>query len=565
MDISDKLEVVYYTDTAKSSEEEVFAMVKKLLIITALMLVSTSSVFLQSRMISFVTFIQEMQFSDPEGTVVWFRRNPYNRSFGVDEEVYLFYRGMSRYTSFAMFQGNLNELNYAGSDFMRVMRYPQESQYFYKDRAFLMIAGILLQQRDDREIPARMLEYFLYISEPNHPLYPTALYWACFLGYLDKEIYDAYYSILLQLSQVKGALVYDYYSARYLEISRMMKKIKAPKKATLYNYRWTRPDTDLFILIEQVMPVNEELNYANKADKDKQITATRTPTRPAIDDGLPPTALPQPEYTVPDKAPAVNPLGTINPNDYGKVNPNLTQNSVDLVFGEQELIRDVLPNEVKQTQKILETYDPLLIENVDGTSSAAVDVLRREIKNTILKGGEDSTKWFDKNKYNITLGISSYEYTYYRGVAYYGRFVNEGKNSPQFAAQALSDFEYASKDTRNRDLNIKAQIYSAAIELFAYGNVETSDSRFQTVLGMIKSGDRYYPTVSYWRLRLRLASKSESDSYKEYLKNLPQATQVFNYASNKFEPLSVMIPRASSEGITIKPIDKIKPAIAPPS
>ena len=69
----------------------------------AFMLVLYSSLFSQNRL-TFPEYIEDLQEKSPKKSIEWFRQNAYSEEYGVNEYVFDFYRGVSRYLSFIKFK-----------------------------------------------------------------------------------------------------------------------------------------------------------------------------------------------------------------------------------------------------------------------------------------------------------------------------------------------------------------------------------------------------------------------------------------------------------------------------
>ena len=188
---------------------------------------------------------------------------------------------------------------------------------------------------------------------------------------------------------------------------------------------------------------------------------------------------------------------------------------------------------------------------------------RNIIREVLLRPAKVATEWFNTNPYNEYMGISVEEYAYYRGVSYYSRFLNEGKKSAEFAAQAKSDLTFAYNKKDNSSLLMRTRLYLGAVNLFAYNDLYEADKMFAEVGSSLTENDRYYPTVLYWRSRIGLIDNTQKEEFAKILSSKPADTQILDYSSTMFKNLSD-IPSYEEKITGIRAVKKSKPIYEPP-
>lgn len=606
--------------------------------------------------VSFVEFIEKMQYDDPEKSIRWFRVNGYTPEYGVNERVFDFYRGISRYLSYVAYQGARTELSKAASDFRISMELPQDNVYYYKDRSILYIAGILTILSGDKEVPARIFEYFVNTSSPSNPYYITALYWSAYLRYVTRQTYESYYNTLMQLSRDSRNTIYDYSTGRMKSVSEMIRRLEIPSKMTPNNFQWSKDNTDVYTLIKNVVPILPEDQGLQKSATQKFIPTPNYPPTQNIE----PPAKPQTNmqtYTPPTSI-QTNTRPPVQTNTQPKVDTNQTEiideNIEDTVIIEEPPIIYIPPTKTNEketpitsptgipnTLTIIVNKNPIngplrvdiaghLVNTVESTNfktavepgtyqaiitfarniytntivvepskdniftiivedvktkaqeylisssgislnNNAVSLLegpnanktRNTMRNILTQPAYIATEWFNTNPYRKSMGISPEEYAYYRGVAYYARFVNEGGNSSSYAAQAKSDLTYAYEQKDNLDLLMRTELYLGALNLFAYNNLYDADKWFATVQSKLSEGERYYPTVLYWRVRIGVINSEQRANYIRILNSMSKNTPILDYTTTKFETISTM-PSYKNKISGIIPIGPASPLLQPP-
>ena len=188
---------------------------------------------------------------------------------------------------------------------------------------------------------------------------------------------------------------------------------------------------------------------------------------------------------------------------------------------------------------------------------------RNIIREVLSRPSKVATEWFNTNPYNEYMGISVEEYAYYRGVSYYSRFLNEGRISAEFAAQAKSDLTFAYNKKDNSNLLMRTRLYLGAVNLFAYNNLYEADKMFAEVASSLTEDDRYYSTVIYWRSRIGVASETDRNNFINILSSKPANTQILDYSSTRFKDLSSM-PSYRENITNINAVNNAKPLYAPP-
>ena len=223
----------------------------------AFMLVLYSSLFSQNRL-TFPEYIEDLQEKSPKKSIEWFRQNAYSEEYGVNEYVFDFYRGVSRYLSFIKFKAARTEVNRAASDFRQALELPNDPIYSYKDRAFLYIGGILTVLPGDKELPARIFKYYADNCKTSNPNYATSIYWSMYLSYITPKVYESYYKTLMILSRNPDNVIHDYFSGENKTINEMIKNLKSPTNMQQKVYEWTTSDMDVYTLIKNSIPVLPE-------------------------------------------------------------------------------------------------------------------------------------------------------------------------------------------------------------------------------------------------------------------------------------------------------------------
>lgn len=188
---------------------------------------------------------------------------------------------------------------------------------------------------------------------------------------------------------------------------------------------------------------------------------------------------------------------------------------------------------------------------------------RNIIREVLSRPAKVATDWFNTNPYNEYMGISVEEYTYYRGVAYYSRFLNEGRRSSEFAAQAKSDLTFAYNKKDNSNLLMRTRLYLGAVNLFAYNDLYEADKMFAEVGSSLTEDHRYYPTVLYWRARIGVLDETQRNNFINILASKPKDTQILDYSSTMFKDLSV-IPSYEDKITGIRAVKSSKPLYEPP-
>ena len=229
--------------------------------------------------VSFVDFIEEMQYVDLEGSVSWFKSNLYSSKLNVDPNIFSFYKGISQFASYVTFQGAITELQDSMKDFSKTLYDTEDDGLYYADRAFLYIGAGSMYIKANQEVAGRIFENFLDTRETSHPLYMTALFWSTYIRYLSIEDYTYNYETLMQISEDPRVRIYDYSTASVKPLYDMMKKLKQPLKANLLTYEWTKDNTDVYDLINNVVLSDEEL-------KSNKFAPTRKTSKKAEEDSF---------------------------------------------------------------------------------------------------------------------------------------------------------------------------------------------------------------------------------------------------------------------------------------
>ena len=199
------------------------------------------------------------------------------------------------------------------------------------------------------------------------------------------------------------------------------------------------------------------------------------------------------------------------------------------------------------------------VNKYDGNAENTREIIRK----VLSRPAKVATEWFVTNPYNEYMGISIEEYSYYRGVAYYSRFLNEGRRSAEFAAQAKSDLTFAYNKKDNSNLLMRTRLYLGAVNLFAYNDLYEADKMFAEVGSTLSEDHRYYPTVIYWRSKMGIVDESQRNEFIKVLSSKPADTQILDYSSTMFKNLSDM-PSYEERIRGIRAVDKVKPIYEPP-
>ncbi|ACN82948.1 hypothetical protein SZ40_02640 [Brachyspira hyodysenteriae] len=640
--------------------------------------------------ITFPDYIEDLQNKSPKKSIDWFKKNSYSDEYGVNEYVFDFYRGVSRYLSFVKFGSARTEVNRAASDFRKALELPNDPVYSYNDRAFLYLGGILTILPGDKELPARIFKYYADNCKTSNPNYPTAIYWSMYLSYITPMVYESYYETLNILSKNPNNKIYDYFTGENKTINEMMKKLKSPENMTQKVYEWTTSNMDVYTLITNSIPILPEEDglsvfTAQKFDtferysptkkideieeeieKDEDLVNTeiapeekeeldelqniakreKTPENASnrrihsiekeivdeivIDD--PKTIeyktnilrgtkeqkdIPQPtniETEIEDKPlypltilidknPNNGPIG-VDIEDYSfntEVSTNfvievsegmyeayisfgdkLYTNAVKVEKDKYNLFSIIIQDQTAPTNETVENIEPIeedLLDNEEKKEDVSLTVgkenvpankydgnaenTRNIIRDVLSRPSKVATEWFNTNPYNEYMGISVEEYTYYRGVSYYSRFLNEGRKSSEFAAQAKSDLTFAYNKKDNSNLLMRTRLYLGAVNLFAYNDLYEADKMFAEVGASLAEDHRYYPTVLYWRSRIGVADTAKLDEFSKTLSSKAGNTQILDYSSTMFKDLSAM-PSYEEKITGIRAVKNSKPIYEPP-
>ncbi|MDA0040231.1 hypothetical protein OFR42_06065 [Brachyspira hyodysenteriae] len=640
--------------------------------------------------ITFPDYIEDLQNKSPKKSIDWFKKNSYSDEYGVNEYVFDFYRGVSRYLSFVKFGSARTEVNRAASDFRKALELPNDPVYSYNDRAFLYLGGILTILPGDKELPARIFKYYADNCKTSNPNYPTAIYWSMYLSYITPMVYESYYETLNILSKNPNNKIYDYFTGENKTINEMMKKLKSPENMTQKVYEWTTSNMDVYTLITNSIPIlpeedglsvftaqkfdtferysptkkideieeeiekdedlvnteiapeeKEELdelqNIAKREKTPENVSNRRIPSiekeivdEIVIDD--PKTIeyktnilrgtkeqkdIPQPtniETEIEDKPlypltilidknPNNGPIG-VDIEDYSfntEVSTNfvievsegmyeayisfgdkLYTNAVKVEKDKYNLFSIIIQDQTAPTNETVENIEPIeedLLDNEEKKEDVSLTVgkenvpankydgnaenTRNIIRDVLSRPSKVATEWFNTNPYNEYMGISVEEYTYYRGVSYYSRFLNEGRKSSEFAAQAKSDLTFAYNKKDNSNLLMRTRLYLGAVNLFAYNDLYEADKMFAEVGASLAEDHRYYPTVLYWRSRIGVADTAKLDEFSKTLSSKAGNTQILDYSSTMFKDLSAM-PSYEEKITGIKAVKNSKPIYDPP-
>ena len=639
--------------------------------------------FSQNNM-TFPDYIEDLQSKSPKKSIDWFKKNSYSDEYGVNEYVFDFYRGVSRYLSFVKFGSARTEVNRAASDFRKALELPNDPVYSYNDRAFLYLGGILTILPGDKELPARIFKYYADNCKTSNPHYPTAIYWSMYLSYITPMVYESYYETLNILSKNPNNKIYDYFSGENKTINEMMKKLNTPENMTQKVYEWTTSDMDVYTLIKNSIPIlpeeeglsvftaqkfntferyspaknideiekeiekneeaeenlvkteiapdeKEELDELQDIAKKEKTPENHSNRKiPSIEKEIvdeividdPKTIEYETNTSIETKNEPLYPLTILidkSPNngpidvdieDYSfntEVSTNfvinvsegmyeayisfgdkLYTNAVKVEKDKYNLFSIIIKDQPTSTNETLENTEPVkedlsdneeLLNNEEKKEDVSVTVgkentpvnrydgnaenTRNIIRDVLSRPAKVATEWFNTNPYNEYMGISVEEYTYYRGVAYYSRFLNEGRKSEEFAAQAKSDLTFAYNKKDNSNLLMRTRLYLGAVNLFAYNDLYEADKMFAEVGSSLTEDHRYYPTVLYWRSRIGVADTAKLEEFSKILSSKPANTQILDYSSTMFKDLST-IPSYEEKITGIRAVGKSKPIYEPP-
>ena len=238
------------------------------------------------------------------------------------------------------------------------------------------------------------------------------------------------------------------------------------------------------------------------------------------------------------------------------IQDQITQtNDTELQESEESLEEEAKKEDVSLTVEKENTPANKYDSNAENTR----DIIRKVLE----RPSNVATEWFNTNPYNEYMGISVEEYAYYRGVAYYSRFLNEGRKSADFAAQAKSDLTFAYNKKDNSNLLMRTRLYLAAVNLFAYNDLYEADKMFAEVGSSLTESHRYYPTVLYWRTKIGVIDDTQRNEFIKILSSKAGNTQILDYSSTVFKDLSAM-PSYEQKISGIRAVGKSKPMYEPP-
>lgn len=210
---------------------------------------------------SFPEYMENLQKKVPLKAIEWFEENAYAPTYGVSENIFAFYRGVSRYTSYVKYKGADENLDKAAGDFKQALDIPYDTKYLYTDRSLLYIAGILTISEGNKELASRIFKYYADNCEQYDPNYPTAIYWCLYHKYMTKENYAIYYDRLVRLDRAgiyEGPIIYDYFTGENKSIVEMLKRLDNPVNMTPNRYRNISENADVFETIKSFIPVIPE-------------------------------------------------------------------------------------------------------------------------------------------------------------------------------------------------------------------------------------------------------------------------------------------------------------------
>lgn len=210
---------------------------------------------------NFPEYMESLQKKVPLKAIEWFNENSYAPTYGVSEDIFAFYRGISRYTSYIQYKGADENLDRAAGDFRKALDIPYDSRYLFSDRALLYIAGILTISEGDKELAARIFKYYVDNCEQYDPNYPTAIYWSLYLKYLSPSAYRLYYETLQNLDRrgvYSGPMIYDYFDGKTKNIPEMLRKLDKPENMTPNRQGRIPENADIFEAIKSIIPIIPE-------------------------------------------------------------------------------------------------------------------------------------------------------------------------------------------------------------------------------------------------------------------------------------------------------------------
>ena len=372
------------------------------------MMILYYNLFSQNRL-TFPEYIEDLQEKSPKKAIEWFKENTYSPEYGVNEYVFDFYRGVSRYSSFIKFRGARTEVNRAASDFRQALELPNDPVYSYKDRAFLYIGGILTVLPGDKELPARIFKYYADNCQTSNPNYATSIYWSMYLSYITPKVYETYYQTLMILSRNPDNFIHDYFSGENKSINEMIRNLKTPENMNQKVYEWTTSDMDVYMLIKNSIPVlPEEEGLPVYTDQKFAVFERYSPAKEIED--------------------IEEDIEKENNNDEGNEIPLEKENEEKL--GElQDIAKKEKTPERASNRKIpsidRETVDEILIEDPE-TVEYETNILKETnnnsaVTNDNLNNNEENinekmlyplTILIDKNPNNGTIGIDIEDYSF---------------------------------------------------------------------------------------------------------------------------------------------------------
>lgn len=582
-----------------------------------LLMLSFSLILLsQNERESFVTFVEQMQYKDMEASIDWFRKNKYDfDKHKVDENIFNFYRGVARFSSYQVYHGPTSELRLAIKDFYKVLLSGISYGDYYSDRSLLYIAAALMElgDKNDKEISARIFQYFIDNIKTTHPYYTTALFWQTYLGFLDASTYTYNYDTLLELSKNKSILIYDYFAASTKDLSQMINRLESPSEIYLQVYKWTRNSTDIITLIISAMESEKIYDSSNipntMVDEQKYAPKPTVALKPAVVPrstvALKPTVVPKSaqkpkndnasssqtsltasnmsgfrlivekendntplriqiadktiitrtskKYTVYIDAGKYNVVSTYNKKSY--------TNAIVVSKKKINVLTIIAKKPASQESyvKFLITLDGVKKRNnskkplvTDALNSKTVDT----IKNLLVQDPSLAIKWFDINYYKTSMSMTPEEYAYYRAIAYYKQFLVDG--NPFYAAQAKYDLEFVYNKKDNLDTLINTEIYLANIEAYAYGNYIDAERFLVSATKRItdENSDKYFSTIAYWRIRLAVADAREISRLRDALSKKNKTTSILDMKTGNHQILAILYPKIDSN-ISVLPASRV--------
>ena len=210
---------------------------------------------------NFPEYMENLQKKVPLKAIEWFNENSYAPTYGVSEDIFAFYRGISRYTSYIQYKGADENLDRAAGDFRQALDIPYDSKYLFTDRALLYIAGILTISEGDKELASRIFKYYADNCERLDPNYPTAIYWCLYLKYLSPSTYKLYYETLQNLDKrgvYSGPIIYDYFDGKTKNIPEMLRRLDKPENMTPNRQGRIPENADIFEAIKSIIPIIPE-------------------------------------------------------------------------------------------------------------------------------------------------------------------------------------------------------------------------------------------------------------------------------------------------------------------